>query len=145
MANNERIFSDVYFDGLNLSEEARQVTNEAAGVMRQWINDSVKGLTTKFVEAHEKAIADMDASTKEIMSAMDEHLQKLNELEASLKPAGTALSDVDFKTKADQLIKEVDAMKQDLAARKAKAEQAGKLTMTLLKTGLKATGIPVPV
>lgn len=143
MPENERIFSDVYFDGLNLSEEARQVTNEAATAMRQWINDSVKGLVTKFDEAAKTAVSDLDSATKDITKSMDDFAAKLKAIEDGLN-SPAPLTQVDLAKKADELKAAVAAVKKDLEERKAKAQAAGAQTMAVLKTGLRASGIPVP-
>jgi len=142
MSDPKRIFDDTILDGVNLSAEARNITQDAAAAMRTWINQSIDTLESRLTKDSAAALAELDQAREEIKTTfegLDTEIKKLEKLlQDSSAKLGPALPAVKEMTEA------VAAMKTELAARKAKAEKAGLAAVGVLKTGFRSIGLPIP-
>jgi ABC-type transporter Mla subunit MlaD len=141
MSEPKRIFDDHYFDGVNISEEARQITRDAADAMRGWIQESVTELTKQLTESANNAVQRFEETHKQINNVLDGLDKAVADLDTKLKNVPPLAPGPDQQIK--DLQEAVGEIKKDLEDRKAMARQVGEKAIAGIKIAARGIGLPL--
>lgn len=144
MSDTKRIFDDTFLDGVNLSAEARNITQDATAAMRIWINQSIDTLESRLTKDSAAALVELDKAREEVKATFEGIDTEIKKLEKLLQDSHAKLGPALPAAATKEMTDAVAAMKTELADRKAKAEKAGLAAVSVLKTGFRSIGLPIP-
>ncbi len=132
---------DVVLDGKNLSAEARQIADEAAQPLKDWIDKSVRDIAAKSADDVTKAAAALRADLDAVDKLFDASQARLKALQDDFAKLKLTFNNDDLKKAADQLTAAADAAAKDLDDQRKKfrdgGRAAGELAINTLKTAFK--------
>lgn len=132
---------DVILDGKNLSAEARQIADEAAKPLKDWVDKSVREIAAKSEAEVGKAAAALRADLDAVEKLLDDSQTRLKALQADFGKLQLKFDNAELKKAAEQLTAAAEAAAKDLEEQRKKfrdgGRMAGELAIKTLKTAFK--------